>query len=196
MGVLLISHHLLAQPSDWVQRWSHLVPTGASVLDVGCGSGRHMKWFAELGMHVTGIDRDPAALMSAKTFGSTCLADMEAQPWPLMTHQLPSMFDLVVVTNYLWRPLFSTLLQSVSPNGLLLYETFAQGNATVGKPSNPAFLLTPGELLQRCQGFRVIAYEDGTMTNPDRFVQRIAARKPHFGQDLLATSPFESLSLK
>lgn len=155
-----------------------------------------MKWFATLGMQVTGIDRDPAALLSAQTYGNTCLADIENQPWPLMTNQSPKLFDLVVVTNYLWRPLFPTLLQSVSPNGLLIYETFALGNATVGKPSNPAFLLTPGELLDRCKGFHVLGFEDGTLPNPDRFVQRITARKPGLGQDLLATPPFASLSLK
>ena len=82
------------------------------------------------------------------------------------------------MTHYLWRPLWPTLLQSVAPGGLLIYETFAAGNESVGKPSRPDFLLQPGELLQATQGLRTIAYEDGFASAPDRFMQRIVAVKP------------------
>ena len=81
----------------------------------------------------------------------------------------------MVVTNYLWRALLPTMVDSVAPGGVLIYETFAAGNETVGKPSRPDFLLRPGELLAACAGLRVVAYEDGFQTSPDRFVQRIAA---------------------
>ncbi|HEX5698980.1 MAG TPA: SAM-dependent methyltransferase, partial [Rhodoferax sp.] len=84
---------------------------------------------------------------------------------------------VVLVTNYLWRPLFPVLLQSLASGGLLLYETFAQGNETVGKPSRPDFLLQSGELLRLCQDLRIVAFEEGCLTNPERFVQRIAAVK-------------------
>ena len=87
-------------------------------------------------------------------------------------------FDAVVVTNYLWRPLFPTLLASLAPGGVLIYETFAAGNETVGKPSRPDFLLQPGELLLLCKNLHVVAFEDGFLNNPDRFVQRIAAIRP------------------
>ena len=83
-----------------------------------------------------------------------------------------------MVTNYLWRPLWPTLLASLAPGGVLVYETFAAGNETVGKPSRPDFLLQPGELLRLCQGLRVVAYEDGFLDAPARFVQRIAAIAP------------------
>jgi hypothetical protein len=79
------------------------------------------------------------------------------------------------VTNYLWRPLFPILLASLAPGGVLLYETFAAGNETVGRPSRPDFLLRAGELLQACAGLQVVAYENGFLEEPDRFVQRIAA---------------------
>jgi hypothetical protein len=82
-----------------------------------------------------------------------------------------------VVTNYLWRALLPTLVASVEPGGVLLYETFAAGNETVGKPSRPDFLLRPGELLAVCEGLRVVAYEDGFFDGPPRFVQRVAAAK-------------------
>jgi len=164
------AHSALA-PSPWVQRWSHLVAPGATVLDVACGSGRHMRWFAERGCRVTGVDRDAAALAPLAAIGETVVADIENGPWPLGGRR----FDAVVVTNYLWRPLMPTLIASIDEGGVLLYETFAHGNATVGKPSNPNFLLQPGELLQTVTGLRVIAYEDGFLAPPERFVQRIAA---------------------
>jgi SAM-dependent methyltransferase len=98
-------------------------------------------------------------------------ADLENGPWPLLGER----FDAVVVTHYLWRPLWPKLLDSLAPGGLLLYETFAEGNASVGKPSRPDFLLQPGELLRRCEGLRVLGYEDGFCESPPRFLQRICA---------------------
>ncbi len=160
-------------PSPWVCRWTPLLPAGASVLDVACGSGRHMRWFAERGHPVTGIERDPAALAAAQTWGQVIEADIESSPWPLAGQR----FGAVVVTHYLWRPLLPAILDAVAPGGVLIYETFAVGNESVGKPSRPDFLLRPGELLALCAGpdWRVIAYEDGFEPAPERFVQRIAA---------------------
>ena len=161
--------------SSWVQRWSHLVPTGGAVLDVACGPGRHMRWFSERNHPVTGVDRALEAIESAAAWGEAIQADIESGPWPLDGRR----FAGVVVTHYLWRPLLPAIVASVAPGGALLYETFAAGNETVGKPSRPEFLLRPGELLQACAGLRVVAYEDGFLDAPARFVQRIAAvREP------------------
>jgi len=157
--------------SPWVRRWSPLVANGARVLDVACGTGRHVQWFAERGCRVTALDRDAAALAPLAGIARTVVADIENHPWPLAGER----FDAVVVTNYLWRPLWSTLLESVDNGGVLIYETFAAGNETVGRPSNPDFLLRPGELLGAVARLRVVAYEDGFLDRPDRFVQRIAA---------------------
>ena len=165
------AHAALAAPSPWVQRWSHLAPPGGRVLDVACGSGRHMRWFAQRGHPVTGVDRSAEALASAGAFGQTVLADIENGPWPFAGQA----FDAVVVTNYLWRARLPDIVQAVAPGGLLIYETFAQGNESVGKPSRPDFLLAPRELLRACDGLRVVAYEDGFLDSPERFVQRIAA---------------------
>jgi SAM-dependent methyltransferase len=166
--------HGLEPPSDWVQRWSHLVPAGGSVLDVACGHGRHMRWFASRGHTVTGIDRSPEATAAVAGLGKTILADIENGPWPLFGET----FDAVVVTNYLWRALLPRVVESVAPGGVLIYETFAIGNETVGKPSRPDFLLREGELLSLTEGLRTVAFEDGFCSAPDRFVQRIvAARK-------------------
>lgn len=168
-------------PSPWVQRWSHLVPRGASVLDVACGAGRHVKWFAERGCRVTGIDRDAATVEPLHGLAELLVADIENRPWPLTGRR----FDAVVVTNYLWRPLLPTVIDSLAEGGVLIYETFAAGNEAVGKPSNPNFLLQPGELLQATRGLDIVAYEDGFLDSPPRFVQRIAAVQPRVG----ATGP-------
>lgn len=158
-------------PSEWVRRWSHLVPPGATVLDVACGAGRHLRWFQALGCPVTGVDRDGHALRAAGCVGELIEADIENGPWPLAGRA----FGAVVVTNYLWRPLLPALVDSVAPGGVLLYETFARGNESVGRPARPDFLLRPGELLTACAGLRVVAYEDGFLDGPARFVQRITA---------------------
>jgi SAM-dependent methyltransferase len=157
--------------SPWVRRWSPLVPAGARVLDVACGGGRHVRWFAERGCAVTAVDRDAAAVGPLRAIARVVVADLESGAWPLPGET----FDAVVVTNYLWRPLLPTIVASVAAGGVLVYETFAVGNETVGRPSNPDFLLRPGELLAAAQGLRVVAYEDGFIEPPPRFVQRLCA---------------------
>jgi SAM-dependent methyltransferase len=151
------------------------------MLDVACGQGRHMAWFKSLGLNPTGIDRSHQALQAASAHGHVLEADIESGPWPLMNGTAVQRFDVVVVTNYLWRPLLPTIVDSVAPGGWLIYETFAVGNEVFGKPSNPDFLLHPGELLQACHGLDVLAYEHGLLHAPDRCVQRIAACKPSAG---------------
>lgn len=166
--------HGSTAPSPWLLRWAHLLPAQATVLDLACGAGRHLHWAVTQGHRPTGVDRDAAALALAPAGADTLQADIEDGPWPLVDRQ----FSAVLVFNYLWRPLWPRLLDCLAPGGLLVYETFASGNATVGKPSRPDFLLQPGELLAQCAGLRVIAYEDGFLDTPARFVQRIVARRP------------------
>ncbi len=179
--------HGSAEPSDWIKRWSHLVAPSGTVLDLACGSGRHLRWFAERGHHVTGVDRDTAALASAAAHGTVIEADIENGPWPLAGQT----FDAVVVTNYLWRPLWPQILTSVKPGGVLIYETFAHGQASVGRPSRPEFLLQPGELLRVCADWHTVAYEHGVLSEPTRFVQRIVAmpRPDADAQSLECTFP-------
>ena len=165
------SLHGTEAPSQWVRRWSHLVPAGGEVLDVACGRGRHLRFFSDHGHPVTGVDRSDEAIAAVAGLGQAVAADIENGPWPFPGRR----FAGVVVTNYLWRELLPTIVDSIAPGGVLLYETFASGNETVGKPSRPDFLLQPGELLRACQGLRVVAYEDGFLQSPERFVQRIAA---------------------
>jgi SAM-dependent methyltransferase len=157
--------------SPWVARWAHLVAPGATVLDVACGRGRHARFFAGRGCTVTAVDRDPASIAAVAGICEAVQADIESGPWPFAGRA----FDAVVVTNYLWRPLLPTIVASVKPGGVLLYETFAVGNEAFGKPSRPDFLLRPGELLDACAALEVVAYEHGLLRDPPRVVQRVVA---------------------
>jgi SAM-dependent methyltransferase len=164
--------HEQEPPSAWVQRWAHLIPAGGTVLDVACGAGRHLRWLAGRGHPAIGVDRDAQAVAALQDLDEIVVADIENGPWPFAGRR----FEAVVVTNYLWRPLMPTLVDAVAPGGVLIYETFALGNETVGRPRNPDFLLRPGELLDAARPvLRVVAYEDGYTEPPPRFVQRLAA---------------------
>jgi SAM-dependent methyltransferase len=175
--------HAAQAASHWVRRWTHLLRADATVLDVACGSGRHVRWFAQRGRRVTGVDRDAAAVAPLHAIAEIVVADIEGGPWPFASRR----FDAVVVTNYLWRERLADVIACVAEGGVLIYETFAAGHEAIGKPSNPKFLLRPGELLEAVQGLRVVAFEDGFEAGgevaveggaevaPPRFVQRIVA---------------------
>lgn len=160
-------------PSAWLQRFAP--PEPGTALDVACGSGRNLRWLAQAGWQVTGVDRDTAATSALQSLAKIVDADIENGPWPLPQQQ----FDLVVVCNYLWRPLFDTIKSAVEPGGWLIWETFADGLQTIGRPSRADFLLQRGELLRVCGDWHIVAYEDlfEGGVNP-RFVQRVAAIRP------------------
>ena len=158
-------------PSAWVQRWSHLLAPGASVLDVACGGGRHVAWFSGRGHPVCGVDIDTSVAAANAPQAELIQADIENGPWPLLHRQ----FGAVVVCNYLWRPLFPRLLESLAHGGVLIYETFSSGQELLGRPRRPEFLLQPAELLRLCKDLRVVAYECGREDAPPRVVQRIVA---------------------
>lgn len=172
-----VTGHGTEPPSSWVVRWSERVSPGGRVLDLACGSGRHARFFASRGCTVEAVDRDAAALASLQGIPgiTTRCADLEGGPWPYVDQ----FFSAIVVTNYLHRPLFPHLLAALAPRGLLIYETFALGNERYGRPSNPDFLLKPGELRDAVRGrLSVIAYEDGFVEQPKpAMIQRICAQR-------------------
>lgn len=183
MTLAAAASHGTLNPSPWIVRFAHLISRGAQVLDVACGAGRHARYFAGRGASVLAVDRDGAAL--AKLDGvkgiTPCAFDLETGTWPFEGQR----FAGVVVTNYLYRPLFPILLTALAADGVLLYETFARGNEAYGRPSNPDFLLEPGELLRLAgDQLTVIAFEQGdergnTVAGARRaVVQRLAAVGP------------------
>ena len=162
-------------PSAWVRRFAPLITSGGAVLDLACGAGRHARHLAELGFRVQAVDRDGGALAALEGVARIQVqrADLEAAPWPYRADS----FDGIVVTNYLHRPLFGSIVDALRPAGVLIYETFALGNEKYGRPSNPEFLLRPNELLQWVQGrLQVLAFEQGLVASPKpAVVQRICA---------------------
>jgi SAM-dependent methyltransferase len=155
--------------SSWVLRWAALVDRGP-VLDVAAGGGRHSVLFAERGLEVVAVDREPASFPGVRFVR----ADLEdGSPWPFAGQR----FTAIVVTNYLHRPLFPALASSLAEGGVLIYETFMAGNERHGRPSNPAFLLQPGELLDAFRSLTPIAFEQGYVERPKpAVIQRLCAR--------------------
>jgi SAM-dependent methyltransferase len=146
--------HESLEPSPWVVRWAPLVTRGP-VLDVASGAGRHSKLFLRRTLEVIAVDRDAQAMPEGIAFVRADLED--GRPWPFAGRR----FGAIVVTNYLHRPLLPILAQSLAEQGVLIYETFMLGNEKFGKPSNPNFLLRPGELLQAFAELAVVAFEQG-----------------------------------
>lgn len=144
---------------------------GGAVLDVACGAGRHSRFFAARGHLVTALDRDASRMTSVPSGARLMVADLEGgADWPLGAQK----FAGVIMTNYLWRPLFATLKAALEPGGVLLVETFGLGNEAYGRPKNPDFLLARGELLTLVSGLTVVAYEDGIVDDA-KVIQRICA---------------------
>jgi SAM-dependent methyltransferase len=162
-------------PSPWIVQWAGLIAADATVLDVAAGSGRHTRFFADRGNKVTAIDRDISALTAQPNVEIEQAHLEDGSPWPLPGRT----FGAVVVTNYLHRPLFPALLDALMPGGVLLYETFMEGNERFGRPSRPEFLLKDGELLELARDrLSVTAYEARMISEPKMaMIQRIAARK-------------------
>lgn len=178
-----MSHASLDQPSPWVARFLALAPTGARALDIAAGGGRHTRLARARGLTVTAVDIDVSGLANLAAAGAAgagtdlavemLAADLEGAPWPLGERR----FGAVIVTNYLHRPLLPRLVAAVAESGVLIYETFAQGNEAFGRPANPNHLLMPGELLEAVRGaLTVVAYEHGKVETPrPAVIQRIAA---------------------
>lgn len=170
-----MSHASIERASPWVLRWADLVDRGP-VLDVASGAGRHSILFAERGLEVIAVDRDPQAIAGVQFVQ----ADLESgAAWPFAGRR----FAAIVVTNYLHRPLFPHIESSLDEGGVLIYETFMIGNERYGRPSNPAFLLKPGELLRVFPALTPIAFEQGYLQTPKpAMIQRLCARKGQVGE--------------
>lgn len=162
-----MKEHDIVAPSEWVVRWAPRITQG-TVLDLACGYGRHARLFLERKLKVVAVDREPQDIPGARFVQ----ADVENGPWPLAGEQ----FEGIVVTNYLHRPLFPVLKESLREGGVLIYETFMVGNEKFGRPSNPAFLLRTGELLAAFAGLRIVGFEEGEVREPKpAVIQRLCA---------------------
>lgn len=169
----------VAGPLAWVLGNADLFQPGMRVADVAAGRGRHSLLLASAGLAVTAIDRDAAALARLQAVAdrlrwpvTTVVRDLEQGPSDLGD----GVFDAIVVTHYLHRPLMPALRRALAPGGVLIYETFTTAQAARGRPTNPAFLLEPGELPQLVAGLEILRQREGEADG--RMVAAIAARKP------------------
>lgn len=147
------------------------VRDGGIVLDVAAGSGRHARFFGERGHPVVAVDRNVSGLADLAELPEAQIiqADLEAHGWPFTAER----FDGIIVTNYLHRPLLPLLADALSPGGVLIYETFAEGNQRYGRPSNPDFLLREGELKEvYAPLLTVLEYEHGYVEKPKPAVRQ------------------------
>jgi SAM-dependent methyltransferase len=174
---VVIAHVPVENASPWVRRFASQIPKTGTVLDLACGEGRHTFLMVDLGYSVLAVDQDIGEIeKTANPLISSKALNLEADAWPLEDHK----FSGIVVTNYLYRPHLDRLPEMLEKNGVLIYETFALGNEQYGRPTNPNFLLKPGELLElaRRHSLKVLAYEDIYIDEPKpAMVQRLCAVK-------------------
>jgi SAM-dependent methyltransferase len=161
--------------SRWVQLHEPLLPRGGHILDLACGSGRHTSYLAQLGHQLTALDRDLRGIEDLQGIDKV-QHDLEQQAWPFAQ----AMFDGIIVTNYLHRPLFPVLAHALAPGGILIYETFMRGNEFYGRPTNPDYLLRTGELRAVFGALlQEVAYAEALDLQPLPAVrQRVVMRKP------------------
>ncbi|WP_169566002.1 class I SAM-dependent methyltransferase [Sneathiella limimaris] len=164
----------MTQISEWLQRHYSRIRPGGTVLDLAAGSGRHSVYLADRGYQVTAVDIETRQLEELGRDDIEILqADLENEPWPLEGRR----FDGIIVTHYLWRPLFPKIRQSLTDGGVIIYETFAEGNERFGRPRNPDFLLKDGELKEQLSGFDILDYHHSIVTRiPVSLRQGVVAR--------------------
>lgn len=170
--------HATEAPSPWVLAHGALLAVAGNALDLACGSGRHARYLAGRGHRVLAVDHDAGALAGLAGVAGidTLCCDLEADGWPLAGRS----FDAIIVTRYLYRPALPRLVEALAPGGLLLYETFMVGNERFGRPSNPDFLLRPGELIEfaAAHGLEVLDFTEGFQADPGpAMLQAICARR-------------------
>ena len=165
-------------PARWLSEHAGLLPSRGTALDVASGRGRHALWLAARGLDVVAVDRDEAALAALRGDAAARDVAVETRVVDLETAApaLPvDAFDVIVVVHYLHRPLFPLLRAALRSGGLLFYETFTRAQAARGKPTNPAFLLEPGELVALAPPLEVLARREGTFDG--REVASVVARR-------------------
>ena len=165
-------------PSDWVKQHIRIIPPKGTVLDLACGAGRHTRLLIETGRRVIALDYNIRQLeyLSGEDSLTIIRHNLEVKnSWPFN----PLTFDGIIVTNYLYRPLYSCIIDALAVNGVLIYQTFAVGNEKYGRPRNPKYLLKEDELLEVFgKKLNVVDYSHGYIKKPSpAVIQSICCKK-------------------
>ena len=165
--------------AEWLLGNRDLWPERGRVLDVACGKGRHALLMAQSGLHVRAIDRNADAIAALENEAErrglridAAVVDLETDPPPSLGE---SLYDAVLVFNYLHRPLMPAIRAAVKPGGHVFYETFTTKQAERGHPRNPAFLLRDGELVQLMAPLSIVRTREGDVGG--RFIASVVARR-------------------
>jgi SAM-dependent methyltransferase len=168
-----------AEPSAWLVANAKDLPHEGDALDVACGSGRHALWLAERGLRVRAVDNDPEALRALRAAAAERGLEIEAEVLDLEGGPIDlgqCVYALIVVLDYLHRPLFPVLMRALAPGGVLVYQTFLEGHSA-SRPSRPEHLLKPRELVGLVSPtLEVLAEREGEFDG--RLVASILARAP------------------
>ena len=156
--------HDSLMPASWLVMHRALLPPSGRALDVACGRGRNALWLAQQGFDTTALDRDPAAVAELKARARRDGLPLTARAVDLEAGAVDlgdARYDIVVGVHYLHRALFPALIAALAPGGVLVYETFTVAQAARGRPTNPAFLLEPGELPRLIAPLEIRAVREG-----------------------------------
>ena len=162
------------QISNWVKYCLEVIPSKKGIaLDLACGKGRHSVFLSSYGYQVLAVDINQESLncFSNKLITKKIKDIENLKNWPLEKIK----FDIIVVTNFLNRTIFPSIIESIKKGGYLIYETFSEGQQNIGKPSNPKYILQQRELINLCVELNLIAYEEIYTENSinNSFKQRI-----------------------
>lgn len=151
------------KPASLLVKNRRLLPSRGRALDMAMGTGRNALYLASLGFEVMGIDISPVAVercrQEAERQGlkvTPILADLES-------YRLPKEdYDLIINFYYLDRSLSARLVEALKPGGVLVFETFTLDQLAFGwGPTNPDWLLRPGELQAMFPRLETLLYREG-----------------------------------
>jgi SAM-dependent methyltransferase len=136
-------YNLFYQDKDYAGEAAYILdlirqhrPDTKTILDLGCGTGRHDFLLAEKGFEVTGVDRSPEMLNIATTQVASCVPPSSPPVFrqgDIRSIRLGKTFDLVVslfhVISYQTgnddlRAAFATAREHLEPGGAFIFDSW------------------------------------------------------------------------
>ena len=170
-------------PSSFLVKNFDLLPKGVA-LDFVMGEGRNAIYLATRGFDVDGVDPDPKAVEHARIASRKLGVPIRAIVGNVEdgTYIIPiESYDVIIVFNYLHRPLFRDIRDGLVPGGVLVYQTYTAEHARFRRPNDPEALLEPEELRKQFSDWEILRYRELTGASREgdmRAVAGIVARKP------------------